>query len=56
MEVFKVTDSQKILVSKIERIGIVHLQGVEKYLEKYQPKKIFHPDNCRNAANYDGQY
>ena len=31
----------KILISKIEKIGIVHLQGVEKYLEKHNPKRCF---------------
>jgi len=34
-----VNDSQKILISKINKIGFVHLQGVEKYLAKQQPKK-----------------
>jgi len=32
---------EKILISNMDKIGIVHLQGVEKYLEKYKPKKCF---------------
>lgn len=31
----------KILISNIEKIGIVHLQGVEKYLEKHKLKRCF---------------
>jgi SpoU rRNA methylase family enzyme len=33
--------SEKIIISNINKIGIVHLQGVEKYLEKHKPKKCF---------------
>jgi hypothetical protein len=31
----------KILISKIDKIGIVHLQGTEKYLERFKPEKCF---------------
>jgi len=32
---------EKILIAKMRRIGFVHLQGVEKYLEKHTAKKCF---------------
>lgn len=32
---------EKMIISHIDKIGILHLQGVEKYLEKHKSKKIF---------------
>jgi len=32
---------EKILIAKMRRIGFVHLQGVEKYLEKHTTKKCY---------------
>ncbi len=37
----KQRSGEEILVSNIDRIGIVHLQGVEKYIEKHNPKICF---------------
>lgn len=31
---------EKILISNMNRVGIVHLQGVKKYLEKYNPLPV----------------
>jgi|LDZT01.1.fsa_nt_gi hypothetical protein len=31
----------KVMISNIDKIGIIHLQGTEKYLEKNKPKKCF---------------
>lgn len=31
----------KIVISNIDKIGIVHLQGTEKFLEKNEPEKCF---------------
>lgn len=33
--------NEKIVISNINKIGIVHLQGAEKFLEKHKPKKCF---------------
>ncbi len=33
--------NEKVLISKINKIGIVHLHGAEKYLEKHKPKMCF---------------
>ena len=33
--------SGKIVISSIEKVGFIHLQGIEKYIEKHAPKKCF---------------
>lgn len=30
-----------IIISKVNKIGMVHLDGVKKYTEKYKPKKYY---------------
>ena len=33
--------SEKIVISSIEKVGFIHLQGIKKYIEKHAPKKCF---------------
>lgn len=35
------SEGDQIFISNVDKVGIAHLEGVEKYLLRYKPKKFF---------------